>query len=131
MLIKIFNLLNFIPEFTHKTTTQEISERIKGKDHDFIIVHEKSEPAGFLVAYNIDQKTYYNWIMGVLPKFRRKGYGRKLIELFESIAKEKGYTVVQVKTTDKFKAMQRLLAEKNYKEIGKDEEGKIILRKNL
>jgi len=128
---EICELIKHIPEFTHKTTTREISERIKGKDHEFIIVHENNEPTGFLIAYNLDKKTYYNWIMGVLSEFRRKGYGRKLIEKFESIAREKGYSAVQVKTTDKFKAMQHLLAELGYKEIGYDEERKIILKKNL
>jgi len=128
---EICECIKHIPEFTHKTTAKEISERIKGKDHDFIIVHEKSEPAGFLIAYNLDEKIYYNWLMGVIPEFRRKGYGRKLIEKFESIAREKEYSAVQVKTMDKFKAMQRLLAEMDYNEIGKDKEGKIILKKNL
>ncbi len=128
---EICEFIKNIPEFTHKTTTREISERIKGKDHDFIIVHENGEPAGFLIAYNLDEKIYYNWLMGVLPEFRRKGYGKQLIEKFESTAREKEYSAVQVKTMDKFKAMQRLLAEMDYNEIGKDKDGKIILKKNL
>ncbi len=130
-ILEIDEILNSIPEFSHKTTTEEIQKRIEGKDHDFIIAHENNEPAGFLIAYNIDQKTYYNWLMGVLPEFRRKGFGRQLLEKFESIAKEKGYSAVQVKTMVKFKAMQRLLEEMDYHEIGHDEEGKIILRKNV
>lgn len=127
----IHKILNLLPEFTHKTTAQEIRDKIKGKDHDFIIVHDNDKPAGFLVAYNHDEKTYYNWLMGVLPEFRRKDYGRQLIEKFESIAREKGYSAVQVKTMDKFKAMQHLLANLKYEKIGLDDKGKIILKKNL
>jgi len=95
------------------------------------IIHDEDKPAGFLVAYNFDEKTYYNWLMGVLPEFRRKGYGRQIIEKFESIVREKGYSTVQVKTMDKFKAIQRLFADMKYHEIGRDDKDKIILRKNL
>jgi GNAT superfamily N-acetyltransferase len=94
-------------------------------------VHENNEPTGFLIAYALDKKTYYNWIMGVLPEFREKGYGRKLIELFELSAKQKGYATVQVKTMEKFPSMIHLLTTLKYEEIGFDNQGKIILRKNL
>jgi len=130
-ILEIDEILNSIPEFSHKTTTEEIQKRIEGKDQEFITVEDNGQPAGFLIAYNINRKTYYNWIMGVLPEFRRKGYGRQLIEEFESIAKDKGYSAVQVKTMVKFKAMQRLLAEMKYQEVGRDDIGKIILEKNL
>jgi len=127
----ICHIIHSLPEFTRKTTEQEIRERIEGKDHDLIIIQDENKPAGFLIAYNLDEKTYYNWIMGVLPEFRRKGFGKKLIEQFESSAREKGYTTVHVKTMEKYKAMQNLLAEMKYQKIGYDDEGKIILRKNL
>ncbi len=127
---KVIYICNSIPEFAHKTTAQEIHNRIKGKDYDFIIINENDKPAGFLIAYKLNKKTYYNWLMGVLPVFRRKGYGRKLIEQFESFARERGYTSVQVKTMDKFKEMQHLLAGLKYEKIGHDDKGKIILRKN-
>ncbi|HHD82875.1 MAG TPA: GNAT family N-acetyltransferase [Bacteroidetes bacterium] len=124
-------IINSIPAFSHKTTTKEIHQRIKEKDHDFIIVEDNNKPTGFLIAYALDKETYYNWLMGVLPEFRRKGYGRQLIKKFETIAGDKGYTAVQVKTMEKFFAMRHLLAEMKYQKIGQDEEGKFILRKNL
>ena len=128
---QIREIITKLPEFSHKTTEQEIRERIEGKDHDLIIIQDEDKPAGLLIAYDLDEKVYYNWIMGVLPEFRRKGFGRKLIKRFEATAKEKGYTAVQVKTMNKYKAMQNLLAEIKYEIIGRDERGKIILRRNL
>ena len=127
----ICHIIHSIPEFTHKTTEHEIRERIEGKDYDLLIIEDNETSAGFLIAYNLDEKVYYNWIMGVLPEFRIKGCGKQLMKQFESIAREKGYTITQVKTLDKFKAMQNLLAEMKYEIIGRDEKGKIILRKNL
>jgi len=127
----ICHIIHSLPEFTHKTTEQEIRERIEGKDNDLFIIQGNGKPAGFLIAYNLDEKVYYNWIMGVLPEFRRKGFGRQLIEQFELTAREKGYATVQVKTMDKFKAMQHLLTGLKYEKIGFDDKGKIILRKNL
>lgn len=128
---QICKIITRLPEFTHKTTEHEIRERIEGKDHDLFIIQDNGKPAGFLVAYDLDEKVYYNWIMGVLPEFRRKGFGKKLIEQFESTAKDKGYTSVQVKTMEKFKAMQHLLTNLKYEKIGIDDKSKIILRKNL
>ncbi len=127
----IIQIITILPEFTHKTTEQEIRERIEGKDNDLIIIHDEDKPAGFLIAYNLDEKVYYNWIMGVLPESRKKGFGKKLIEQFEFSAREKGYTTVQVKTMGKFKAMQHLLTNLKYEKIGLDDKVKIILRKNL
>ncbi|OPX24429.1 MAG: hypothetical protein B1H05_05120 [Candidatus Cloacimonas sp. 4484_140] len=130
-ILQIPEIITKFPEFTHKTTEHEIRERIEGKDHDLFVIQDNSKPAGFLVAYNLDEKVYYNWIMGVLPEFRRKGFGRQLIKQFESTAKIKGYTSVQVKTMEKFKGMQHLLTSLKYDKIGLDDKGKIILRKNL
>ncbi len=130
-ILQIPEIISKLPEFTHKTTEHEIRERIKGKDYDLIIIHDEGKPAGFLVAYNLDEKVYYNWIMGVLPEFRRKGFGRQLLEQFELTAREKGYATVQVKTMKKFKEMQHLLTNLKYEKIGLDDKCKIILRKNL
>jgi len=127
----VVNLIRHIPELTYKTTEEEIRERIEGKDHEFIIVKDGVNPAGFLIAYALDEETYYNWIMGVLSDFRDKGYGRQLIELFELKAMQKGYLEVSVKTMEKFPAMKYLLEKMKYEETGFDKDGKIILRKNL
>ena len=128
---QIPEIITNLPEFSHKTTEQEILERIEGKDHDLFIIQDNGKPAGFLIAYNLDEKVYYNWIMGVLQEFRRKGFGRQLMEQFELTAREKGYTTMQVKTMEKFKAMRHLLSKMKYEIIDHDDEGKTILRKNL
>lgn len=128
---EICRLITLIPEFSHRTNAEEIQKRIEGRDHEFLIAEDKGQPTGFLIAYALDEKTYYNWIMGVLPEFRDKGYGRQLIELFETLAMQKGYREVKVKTMEKFPAMGHLLAAMKYEETGIDEDGKMILRKNL
>ncbi len=127
----IVEMIMLIPEFTHNTPAEEIHERIEGKDHDLIIIYDKRKPAGFIIAYALDEETYYNWIMGVLPEYRKRGVGKNLIVQFETRAKRKGYSYFQVKSMERFPAMLHLLNKMKYEKCGYDGEGKIIFRKGI
>lgn len=55
---------------------------------------------GFLVAYEEEPSVYYNWIMGVIPSFRRQGVASCLMDAFESSARTRGYESVRVRSVN-------------------------------
>ena len=59
---------------------------------------ENGEYVGFLCLKETGKATLEISVMGVLKEYHRKGIGRKMFDLAKEIAKEKGYSFLQVKT---------------------------------
>lgn len=56
--------------------------------------------------------------IGTLESERKKGYGRKIIEMSESYARENNFKSVRIDTHRGNKDMQRLLSSLSYKYVG-------------
>ncbi len=64
----------------------------------FLAAKEADEYAGFLCLKETGKDTVELAVMGVLKQYHRHGLGRALFEAAKSIAMEKGYSFMQVKT---------------------------------
>lgn len=64
----------------------------------FLAAKENDDPVGFLCLKETGKETVELAVMGVLKSFHRQGLGRKLFEAAKAIAKEEGYSFMQVKT---------------------------------
>lgn len=64
----------------------------------FLTEKENDEYVGFLCLKETGDATVELAIMGVLKKYHRKGFRRKLFEAAKKIAREAGYSFMQVKT---------------------------------
>ena len=67
-------------------------------DEIMVASFENDAPNGFLCLKETGRDTVELAVMGVLPKYHRKGIGRKLFEAAKEIAVENGYYFLQVKT---------------------------------
>lgn len=67
-------------------------------DEIMVASFENDAPNGFLCLKETGRDTVELAVMGVLPKYHRKGIGRKLFEAAKEIAVENGYSFLQVKT---------------------------------
>ena len=56
--------------------------------------------------------------IGTLESARKNGYGRKIIEMSESYARENNFKSVRIDTHRGNKDMQRLLSSLSYKYVG-------------
>ena len=129
-------VLNRIPEFDGVFTSEYLTQRL-------------DESAIILVAY-VDDKvvackigydrycdgSFYSWLGGVLPEFRKQGIAQELNIRMEAFVKEKGYNSIVYKTRNKFTNMLRFGLKNGYKIIGFEEkedisEHRIILKKSL
>lgn len=81
-------------------------ERISSKeDVVSIIAYINQVPVGFKIGYRYNENTFYSWVGGVLPKYRKQGIAKRLAETQEIVVKEKGYTKLRTKSMNRFKPM--------------------------
>ena len=74
---------------------QYIAESV---DRIFLAAKDEEEYTGFLCLKETGKDTMEIAVMGVLQKEHRKGVGRALFEEAKRVAKQEGYSFLQVKT---------------------------------
>ncbi len=67
-------------------------------DQTFLAAKEDGSYVGFLCLKKTGNATVELAVMGVLKEYHRKGIGRSLFEEAKRIAREEGYSFMQVKT---------------------------------
>ena len=102
-----------VPELTNPYGEAVYREKLAGKPHLILVACEGLFPVGFKVGYQRESDgSFYSWMGGVLPDFRRRHAAGQLAEAQEKWAAEHGYRRVTCKTRNRHKAML-LFALKN------------------
>ncbi|KON89989.1 hypothetical protein AF332_26310 [Sporosarcina globispora] len=144
MKITLFNLM---PESEILEGIQELHKTIFGDGHH-LASKMKSKPQllvltamdgekviGYKMGYAIDQDTFYSWLGGVDPDYRKSGVASKLMEKQHEYLIEMGYKAVRSKTMNKWRGMLILNIKHGFDviETYTDEKGlhKIVLEKRL
>ena len=72
------DLSNQIPEFDSPYALDEYEKRCEGA-HLSLNAFVDEKPVGFKVGYDrFKDGSFYSWMGGVLPKYRRQGQGKRL-----------------------------------------------------
>jgi len=125
-----------IPEFDDPYPVEVYSDRLK-TDRHILTAYVNNEIAGFKVGYDrFDDSSFYSWMGGVLPKFRKQGVAEKLADYQEKWASENGYNSIKLKTRKKHEAMIVFSSKRGFvitKEIPKipEAETRICMEKKL
>lgn len=90
-------VLNALPDWFGLPESTENYIR-QSQEMPFWAATEDGNPLGFIVLKETSPATAEVFVMGVMPERHRGGTGRKLYEVFEQYARERGYSFVQVKT---------------------------------
>lgn len=89
---ELLNIDSRIPEFSiNKTKQAEIEKRLSNTKYLILIAKINDEAVGYKVGYELSSGSFYSWLGGVLPQFRKLGIATKLREYQESWAKSSGY----------------------------------------
>lgn len=95
-----------IPEFPGKASLYFYTERLKHRLNLALVAEKDGELLGFKVGYQSETPdTFYSWMGGVRPEFRKYGIAAALAEYQENWAREKGFKSVFFKTRNRFPAM--------------------------
>jgi len=94
-----------IPEFNSPFEIKEYKKRCAGK-HLALIAEIDNQPVGFKIGYDrFKNGSFYSWMGGVLPKFRRMGVAYSLANFQEKWAAENGFNSIILKTRKKHDEM--------------------------
>lgn len=97
-------LSRLIPEFENPAGAEIYRDRLKGRDH-LILLAAIDEPCGFKVGYDREgDGTFYSWIGGVLPDYRRHGIAQALANAMEAYCRQNNYSRL-MKTRNEHRAM--------------------------
>ena len=103
---EVVKLSLLIPEFKDPYPKDEYEKRLNDNEGLILIATYNSELAGFKVGYHKDHDgSFYSWMGGVAPSFRKLGVAQKLAEYQEKWAVKKGYERIRFKTRNYLKPM--------------------------
>lgn len=126
-----------IPEFNKPYSYEEYRKRLSGTPHLTAIACIGNKAVGFKVGYERENDgSFYSWMGGILPEFRRCGVARKLADHQEKWARKQGYTKIRMKTRNRLKPMLYFALGNGFNIIKVDktksvEENRIHLEKQL
>lgn len=126
-----------IPEFPGKASLDFYSDRLKHRLYLALVAEKEGELIGFKVGYQSDTpETFYSWMGGVRPEFRKFGVADALADFQENWAKEQGFTSVFFKTRNRFPAMVTFGLKRGFKIMevipkGGEEDYRIVMGKGL
>ena len=73
------------------------------------------KPGWFKVKYDrFKNGSFYSWMGGVLPKYRRQKVADTLADKQENWTKERGYTSIRLKTRKKYQAMLEFCIQRGF-----------------
>lgn len=118
---EVVTLSHFIPEFEGIYEIEEFRRRLDGVPHLILIAEVAGRLAGFKVGYERESDgSFYSWMGGILPVFREQGIARRLAEMQEAWAKDRGYRVIRFKTRNRFRNMLYFSLSRGFDIIGLD-----------
>jgi len=101
-----------IIEFDAPYQKDYFEDRYKDKDKLIIVAYVDDQPAGYIVGYDkFEDGSFYCWMTGVNPKFRKLGLLKTLMDYEDKWAKEKGYNKIKIKTRNNRREMLAYLVK--------------------
>ena len=129
-------LLTLYTSVFNDAITEFFLERIQTKEKVFsIIAYYNNNPVGFKIGYQYNTNTFYSWVGGVLPQYRKKGIASNLAKLQENWALQNGFKKLRTKSMNKFKPMLILNLKNGFDiiQVYTNEKGqtKIVFEKSI
>ncbi|MDN5216428.1 GNAT family N-acetyltransferase [Fulvivirgaceae bacterium BMA12] len=136
-IVDVVKLSMQIPEFHQPHQENEYRLRLEDTPHLIAIAFSKNAAVGFKVGYQRENDgSFYSWMGGILPDFRRKGVARLLADYQENWARQQGYHTIKMKTRNRLKPMLYFALGNGFNIVKVDqresvEENRIHLEKQL
>ena len=74
--------------------------------------------AGFLLGFELKPSSFFLWLLGVLPDFRRAGVGSQLLEAAQAWAHQQGYASMRFECHNKHRPMLHMAIHHGYDIVG-------------
>lgn len=113
----VFVVHESIPEFVSEFpyTLDTFYERTEGKAMLCLLGCMDDKPVGYIVAYDRDNDgSFYCWMAGVDPAFRRNGVLSTLMSYLEQWTVQHGYNPLRIKTRNNRREMLSFLIRNDF-----------------
>ena len=111
-----------IPEFNDPYEISEYSKRLNSTVHLILTAYDDHNPIAFKIGYHRHSDgSFYSWMGGVLPNYRRKGIANNLADHQETWAKKKGYNSIKLQTRSKHNAMLAFAINRGFQITNRNE----------
>ncbi len=95
-----------IVEFDQPYSKDYFEDRYRGKVKLILVAYIDKQAVGYMVAYDKNRDdSFYCWMAGVNPSFRRLGALSKMMEYLEDWAKSHSYKKITIKTRNNRREM--------------------------
>ncbi len=133
---EVLSLRLAIPEFEQPFGDEVYAERLKGKNYLILVAESSGKLVGFKVGYALDDQTFFSWMSGVLPAFRRNGIANILADVQDNWARKSGFSKLLFKTRNKYVSMIQFGLKRGFLIVDlvkapKLEESRVIMEKPL
>lgn len=93
--------------------------RLRGRLNPLILLAAiEGRPVGFAMGYENKPGTFYCWLIGVLPDFRRSGIASQLMEAMAAWSNENGYHTIRFECFNSQRPMLHVALSQNYSIVG-------------
>ncbi|GMU23526.1 MAG: hypothetical protein AMXMBFR13_36040 [Phycisphaerae bacterium] len=93
--------------------------RIRGRTNPLLLLAQiDHRPVGFAIGYENKPGTFYCWLLGVLPDYRRSGIASQLMEAMAAWAGENGYQIIRFECYNWQRPMLHLAINQRYDIVG-------------
>jgi len=104
-----------ILEFDRSYGRITFEQRCQGRETLLVVGYINGEAAGYIVGYDRDQDgSFYCWMAGVNPLFRRRGVLTSLMAYEDIWAKKRGYIKLKIKTRNSRREMLSYLVKHDF-----------------
>ncbi|NOX58363.1 MAG: GNAT family N-acetyltransferase [Planctomycetes bacterium] len=83
-----------------------------------LIAEVDNRPVGFLSGFELKPSTWFNWLVGVLPEFRRAGIASQLCEAEQAWARDRGYSHVRMECHNQHRPVLHMLIRQGFDIVG-------------
>lgn len=93
--------------------------RFEGRYNVSMMISELDErPVGLIIGFELMPTTYFNWICGVMPDFRRLSIATQLIQAQQAWAQDHHYHVVRFECQNQHRPMLHVAITEGYDLVG-------------
>ncbi len=93
--------------------------RLSGRYTSLILIANlEGRPVGFSLGFELKPTTWFSWLIGVSPEFRRAGVASQLLSAEHAWAREHEYLVLRYECHNRHRAMLHLALGMEYEITG-------------
>lgn len=114
LIVELYNAV-----FTPHHDLAFFERRLRGRTNTLNLIAEVDRrPVGFSCGIELKPNTWFNWLVGVLPDYRRAGIASQLIEAEHAWAADHGYSYVRMECHNQHRAVLYLAIRAGFDVVG-------------